>query len=418
MSTIDNSRFLMMTCQVGAEDALKQEVQRRWRELRPAFSRPGFITFKVAPQGRIPTDVWSSSVFARFVGESIGKVTATTDEERVRAVWELVGNRPFDRLHVFSRDTGVAGEHGYEPGITPRCREIHAAILQAQLAMVPEIPLPSLPFASPEQRVLDVVVVDENEWWVGKHMAFGFASRRPGGICEIRLPPDAVSRAILKMEEALRWSNIPLEAGHLCIELGCAPGGSCQALLKRGAKVIGIDPAQVDPALLSHPNFTYIRRRGQDVRRREMRFAKWIFADMNVAPSYTLDTVESVVTHPGVEPRGLVLMLKLLEWELANELPACLERVRNWGFPLVRARQLFYNRQEVCLVALKQQPKPTKGHMPRAAGTRAAIESADQGTDGDLRPIGRGIVSRSHKHPVRRLGSLVRGQRSRREKES
>ncbi len=72
---------------------------------------------------------------------------------------------------------------------------------------------------------------------------------------------------------------------------------------------------------------------------------------MNVAPDYTLDTVEAIVTHPAVHMRGLLVTLKLLEWKLADDIPAYVERVKSWGYRDVRVRQLAHNRQEVCLSA-------------------------------------------------------------------
>ena len=68
-----------------------------------------------------------------------------------------------------------------------------------------------------------------------------------GGVPRIAPPEEMVSRAYLKMAEALEWSAIPLARGEVCVELGCSPGGAAQALLERGLFVIGIDPAEVDP---------------------------------------------------------------------------------------------------------------------------------------------------------------------------
>ncbi len=176
----------------------------------------------------------------------------------------------------------------------------------------------------------------------------------------LELPPDAVSRAWLKMEEALRWSELPIPAGGnalhpaRCAEIGSAPGGATQSLLARGCEVLGIDPAEMHPAVLANPRFTHIRRRSVQVRRRDFRKVRWLMADMNVAPGYTLDAVESIVTHPEVNVRGMLLTLKLFEWRLADELPAWIDRVRSWGFNVVRARQLQHNRQEVCVAALQK----------------------------------------------------------------
>jgi 23S rRNA (cytidine2498-2'-O)-methyltransferase len=77
-------------------------------------------------------------------------------------------------------------------------------------------------------------------------------------------------------------------------------------------------------------------------------------ADMNVAPHYTLDAVEGIVTYREVNIRGMLLTLKLFEWQLADQLPECIERVRGWGYNRVQVRQLAHHRQEVCLAALQE----------------------------------------------------------------
>jgi 23S rRNA (cytidine2498-2'-O)-methyltransferase len=201
--------------------------------------------------------------------------------------------------------------------------------------------------------VLDCVIVEPHEWWVGYHQAGPPHTCWPGGFCGARLPPHAVSRAYLKMEEAICWSQLPLQPGQRCAELGSAPGGAAQALLDRGLTVIGIDPAEMHPAVLAHPNFTHLRKRGDDVRRRDFRKVRWLFSDMNVAPQTMLDTVEGIVTHAEVNIRGLLLTLKLLDWSLAEHVPEYLFRIRTWGYKDLHARQLQHNRQEICVAALR-----------------------------------------------------------------
>ncbi len=121
--------------------------------------------------------------------------------------------------------------------------------------------------------------------------------------------------------------------------------------MSRDLRVIGIDPAEMDPVVLAHPNFAHWKKRGADVKRREYREVRYLAADINVAPTYTLDTVESIITHPEVNIRGLILTLKLLEWKLADEVPLYLDRIRAWDYGHVRARQLHHNRQEICVTA-------------------------------------------------------------------
>ena len=156
------------------------------------------------------------------------------------------------------------------------------------------------------------------------------------------------------MEEAIRWSQLPIPEGAQVAEIGSAPGGASQALLARGMIVTGIDPAEMDAEVLKNAHFTHLRRRSNQVRRREFRKIRWLTVDMNVAPSYTLDAVEAIVLHPKISIRGMILTLKLPEWHLAAEVPDYVGRVKSWGYNIVRVRQLQHNRREICLVALQK----------------------------------------------------------------
>jgi 23S rRNA (cytidine2498-2'-O)-methyltransferase len=345
----EETRFLFATCQVGAEVALKNELKHEQPDFRFAYSRPGFLTFKI-PQG-IPSadDFDLHSVFARAYGFTLGKVAGATTDELASAARELVGERRFNALHVWQRDTAPVGQNGFEPGPTPTSEEADQSLRsQTTSAGHPW-------WFDSNGPVLDCILVEPQEWWLGFHRIRSMPARWPGGIFHMPEPPtDMVSRAYLKMREALAWSRLPVMRGDIVAEIGSAPGGASQALLSRGLKVVGIDPAEMDPRVLAHSKFTHVQKRGHEVRRREFRNIRWLAADINVAPEYTLKTVEDIVTHPGLSIEGLLLTLKLLDWKLADEIPAYVERVRSWGYERVFARQLSHNRQEVCLAAKQQ----------------------------------------------------------------
>src|SRR5262245_16781425 len=112
-------RFLFTTCQVGAESALKQELARVWPAFRFAYSRPGFLTFKLPAGAEPPDDLDLQCTFARAHGLSLGKISvaqpsggpspkgvepgtieSTQSGEIPRRVWELIGDLPVERLHV------------------------------------------------------------------------------------------------------------------------------------------------------------------------------------------------------------------------------------------------------------------------------------------------------------------------------
>lgn len=376
--------FLFIVCQAGAETALKQELARHWPAMRLAFSRSGFVTFKLPPDQPLAEDADLRSVFARTWGFSLGKVQGADPEDLAADVWKLTGDRRFKHIHAWQRDTALPGYRGFEPGLTELAQAVGGRIAAQQPRATPAAKtLPVNLLARAGDTVLDCVLVEPDQWWIGYHVASSLATRWPGGVPKIDLPAHAVSRAYLKMGEALLWSGLPTVPGERCVEIGSSPGGSCQALLDRGLTVVGIDPAKMHEDVLAHPNFTHVRARGADLKRREFRGTKWLMVDSNVAPKHTLDTVEHIVTHRQVQIRGMLLTLKLLEWELAECIPEYLARIRSWGYAYVRARQLAYNRQEICVAALRSralrrlppnQGKRTKRESPASTLARSAGE--------------------------------------------
>jgi 23S rRNA (cytidine2498-2'-O)-methyltransferase len=362
-SLMPPARFLFATCQIGAEKALKDEMARASLPMTPSFARPGFVTFKLAePLTSVDELDALRPCFARVLAVSLGRVQnaspAAAAEElwRLPVVQEMLPAWGSVDIHAWERDLAEPGEHGFRPSITPLAEETAALVWRAAPRDVVAVAEPALRTASSRNRwVLDVVLVEPGQWWVGYHRTDTWIKRWPGGLVTLALPDYAVSRAYLKTAEALLWSRLPMAKGELCAELGCAPGGSSQALLDRDMRVLGIDPAEMDESVLAHPNFTHVQKRARDMKRREFQDVRWLFADMNVAPTYTLDAVEGIVTHAAVHVRGLVLTLKLLEWSMAIELPGCAARVRTWGYRDVRLRQLSSGGREVCLVALRSR---------------------------------------------------------------
>jgi 23S rRNA (cytidine2498-2'-O)-methyltransferase len=310
------------------------------------------LTFKLPSGHGLAEDFDPRCVFARAWGFSLGKPIKGELPERAAAVVAAGSQGDFDVLHVWQRDMARPGFRGFDPHVTAEAQAACAAILEAWSRA--SQPPPATGPAPLGKRVLDCMLIEPDQWFLGYHRAAGEMCF-PGGLRPIALPEDSVSRAYLKMEEALAWSGLPIQPGQTIAEIGCAPGGASQALLAHGLKVMGIDPAQVDPRVLAHPNFVHVRKRGADVRRREFRGVAWLTADMNVAPQYTLDTLEAIVTHSDVKVRGMLVTLKLLDWELAEHVNEYLDRIRSWGYKHVRARQLAHNRQELCVAAMRSR---------------------------------------------------------------
>jgi 23S rRNA (cytidine2498-2'-O)-methyltransferase len=353
------SNFLFAICQNGSEAALKQELAHRHPSLRFAFSRPGFVTFRLPDEAG--AELHLHSVFARTWGFSLGKVAHTDQGDLTRAFWKAVVERfpaetlaQFRHLHLWQRDPKLPGDFDFDPSVAAQTQAIGELVVEQR----PTLPMPRQPFLNQEARiddlVLDCVLVEPHEWWFGWHRAKLFETRWPGGVPQIAMPERVPARAYLKIVEALLWSELPLRANDRCLEIGSAPGGWCQALLDRGCSVTGVDPAEMDPLVLANPRFTHVRARAKDVPRDVFRGVRWLLSDANVAPKYTLDMVEAIVTEPATSIEGLVLTIKLTDPALAAHIPQFNKRIRSWGYARVRARQLAFNRQEVCVVATER----------------------------------------------------------------
>ena len=328
--------FLLVGCQGGAEAALCERQQAILPQATKAAWRRGVVTFRLGNFDP-PDDFFPDLVFARSVIRSFGQVAAATAAERIAALKNLVSHPRWDNVHVWCRD----------PRVEADVRDIRMALLTAY-----DLPPALAATAAPGDLVLDCVIDTTERWWVGWHRVGTPSSRQPGGMHPMPLAADKVSRAWLKLDEALETFAIGLEPGQRAVELGCAPGGACQRLLEAGLRVVGVDPAVVDPRVSGHPRFEQWRMRARDVKLRSFRGFDWVVADMNIDPTSTLESIGRVVTAPGVRPAGIIATLKLPEWSRAAELPGWLDQFHAWGFA-PRARQLSTGGREVCVAALR-----------------------------------------------------------------
>ena len=397
MSTPWQPTFVYAVCQHGAESTLKRELALRAPNLRPAFSRPGFVTFKLDAPCAEPGKFSLPAAFARTSGLSLGSVKGERLHDLAAETWQLPEVQAFlaehevAGIHVWQRDERTPGDRGFEPGPTLLAEEAEQVLreLSPIESLRPDAPGGR---STPRNRwILDVAMIEPNHWFVGCHRSTSRVASWPGGVPDVDYPEEAVSRAYLKMAEAMVWSSLPMSRGDRVVELGCAPGGASQALLDAGLEVIGVDPAEVDESVLADPLFTHVRSRSVETSRKVFRNVQWLAADMNVPPTFTLDAVEAVVKHPGISIRGMLLTLKLPDLALVDELPKFVERVRSWGYLDVRLRQLAFNRQEICLAALRsrsqrrvlrssarQQPRresPSASNAPMPAPATSPIDS-------------------------------------------
>lgn len=348
MSVVE-SDFLFALCQKGAEKALKHEVAKRAPSLRPAYQRPGLLTFRAekpqGPERRI------GSILARVSGVSLG-----THPDTDRAI-ERIRSLPVPlRLHVVERDL-------FRPDETPPshpegelAREVEAKLRAALPAA-----FHAETTAQEGDLVLDVVLAPGDPIVLGAHRHAKGESPHPGGRFVYGVPAEAPSRAYRKTEEAIIAYGLPLREGDVAVELGAAPGGGTLALLRHGVAVTAVDPADMDAKVAAftgpaNARMTHLRLGMEKVEKTQLpRDVQWLLMDVNLAPQVALRAAARFASLRRATLLGVIFTLKLNDWSFLDQLDRFLASVREMGVVAPRARQLPAHRQEIVVAGLTER---------------------------------------------------------------
>jgi 23S rRNA (cytidine2498-2'-O)-methyltransferase len=338
------SLYAFACCQVGSEHRLKGEVANTLPRLRPAYARPGLVTW--VSDTAITPAIDLGAVFARVWGASLGRATTPAEVTTLLAAEPGLDAAGL-RLHVFARDPAAEGA-------ADEVARVHAALLATERFLPP--PQPQV-----GDLVVDVVTAPGEPFLVGLHQHGAGRWRVPGGQPTIEVPPESPSRAFAKIEEAIAWAELEVRPGDVALEIGSSPGGAALALARRGVTVWGIDPAPMDPRVLEYhgpsaARIHHLRIRVSELRREDIPpRLDWLLLDVNLAAPVALHALQRLLPRLRRNLRGAVLTLKLNDQHLIAEIPALLERVRRLGFDDVRATHLPSNRSDICCVARRRR---------------------------------------------------------------
>lgn len=210
------------------------------------------------------------------------------------------------------------------------------------------------------EEILSVVAVGETAY-IGLSPAELNVSSWPGGMRRFAKRPEQVSRAELKLQEALEVFGAVLPTAGAALDLGAAPGGWTRLLLAAGLQVTAIDPATLDPRLEDLPGLTHYRGYAERFLATALSQAVQKGHYMVIGSDLRMDAALSarlmVSYAPLLNAKGFAIMTLKLPHESAKLKPAVLAEqamaILGQAFKVVHARQLFHNRQEITVFLRK-----------------------------------------------------------------
>jgi 23S rRNA (cytidine2498-2'-O)-methyltransferase len=168
----------------------------------------------------------------------------------------------------------------------------------------------------------------------------------PAGDAPVAIDRAPPSRAYQKLEEAFAWMGTAPAAGAACVDLGASPGGWTATLRKRGARVVAVDRAPLDPPLDRDPEIATVI--GNAFNFTPSAPVDWLVCDVVAEPQRSLALVERWLSESLC--RNLVVTIKFkgrADYGRLAALPALFARVRP---RFARVKQLAHNKNEVTVM--------------------------------------------------------------------
>ncbi|MFO0710922.1 MAG: 23S rRNA (cytidine(2498)-2'-O)-methyltransferase RlmM [Sandaracinus sp.] len=327
----------------ATEDLVEELRLALGAEGRVRVIEPGLVESRGAPtfdDGTIDVTFARQGVLVReSVGPDEGERLLAAFVAHVRASSGFV-------LHVWAPDTDAGNRR------MPLCAALEARLAEQLAAIDPTLAARRV---SGETRVIgDATLISIVSLASGGH-ALGAQPLReavspfPGGRARMRVDSDRPSRAARKVEEALAWLGVSPGAGEVCVDLGAAPGGWSWALLERRARVIAVDPAELRPDVARHRGMRHEKKSAFGYEPDEP--VDWLFCDMAWRPLEAAQLLAKWGRRRWT--RLVVANLKLPMKQKAKIVEELRAIVHGGGFSRVRTRQLYHDRDEITLTAIR-----------------------------------------------------------------
>lgn len=200
--------------------------------------------------------------------------------------------------------------------------------------------------------VIQVVMTDASRLWLSIVERFKTRNGRyvphlwrknPG---MVEHDDQAPCRSYYKLEEAWIQSGIFPRKNEVCVDLGAAPGGWTWAALKRGARVVAVDAAELKKHVENHPRCEHSIDNGYAFMPPKQ--VDWMFCDMIVKPMATMGLLERWLESKAC--KKFVVNIKFRGKDPSTILASVEELRVKFQIPFLVVRHLYFDRNEITLI--------------------------------------------------------------------
>lgn len=191
---------------------------------------------------------------------------------------------------------------------------------------------------------------------------FGFNDSAQAGLWELgiprlRLAAAAPSRSAQKLEEAWLTLMLPAEreywlrAGRTGVDLGAAPGGWTWQLARHGVRMTAVDHGKLSTQLMDEYPIEHVSADAYTYR--PPRQVDWLVCDVVDKPARTMACMQKWLTQDWTRLALFNLKLPMKQrYAAVEELLGRLSAATAQRQLTIRAKQLYYDREEITVLAL------------------------------------------------------------------
>jgi predicted rRNA methylase YqxC with S4 and FtsJ domains len=289
-----NNSFIFIWTNIEAIKLLKAELASNYPQLKLAYSHQTFLTYKTVGNNEVNLNL----AFAHVYGTCLGKLNAEelSDKKDYILIEEqkvFIIGKPNDNQVVFKLKNG---EHWLG-----RLNITQALKLQSYLMSFDKL---------------------------------------------------KISRAYYKLAQSYKAFDIVLNPDEDILELGSSPGGASQFLLEQGCRVDAVDPAEMDPSIISYSQFKHYKMPLEKLNSSLLKSSyDWIVCDINLP----FDIIfHHLLALNLTVSKGMFLTIKIQKLSELKKFKAYLARLKQLGFKKNGLTYLNHHRHETMLYALKK----------------------------------------------------------------